>query len=101
MVSAATLGKSKSLLAAILCALLLTGCAGMSDTGKRVGGGTVAGAAGGSIVGAIAGNAALGAGIGAGVGLVGGYLYDRYKKSQDAAYRRGRRDARLEGSPPR
>ena len=86
-------GRNGVAAAAILSLLLVAGCAGMSDTEKRVGGGTVGGAALGAVGGAIGGNAALGAGIGAGVGLVGGYLYDKYKKSEEAAYQRGRADA--------
>jgi hypothetical protein len=66
--------------AAIAMALMVAGCAGMSDTQQRTMTGGLGGAAGGAVIGAIAGDAALGAGIGAGVGLVGGYLYDQQKK---------------------
>ena len=86
-------GRNSIAAASILSLFLLAGCAGMSDTEKRVGGGTVGGAALGAAAGAIGGNAALGAGIGAGVGLVGGYLYDKYKKSEEAAYQKGKADA--------
>ena len=51
------------------------------------------GGAGGStadaILGAIGGNTALGTGAGAGVGLLGGYLYDEYKKSEESSYQNG------------
>jgi hypothetical protein len=50
--------------------------------------------AGGGIIGAIAGNAGMGAAIGAGTGLVGGYLYGKYKESEQAAYERGVNDGR-------
>jgi hypothetical protein len=70
-------------------ALLLAGCAGMSDTQQRALTGTVAGTAGGAAIGAIAGNAGLGAAIGAGAGLAGGLITDRVQKDKEAAYRRG------------
>ncbi len=70
-------------------AVLLTGCAGMSDTQQRALTGTGIGAAGGAVIGAMAGNAGLGAVIGAGAGLAGGLLVDRSKKQQDAAYQAG------------
>jgi hypothetical protein len=70
-------------------ALLLSACAGMTDTQRRAGTGTVVGAAGGAAIGAMAGNAGMGAAIGAGVGLLGGLLYDQNQK----AYEQGRRDA--------
>ena len=68
--------------------LSLSGCAGMTDTQRRAGTGTVVGAAGGAAIGAMAGNAGMGAAIGAGVGLLGGLLYDQNQK----AYEQGRRD---------
>jgi hypothetical protein len=73
-----------------LCAMvLLTGCAGMSDTQQRALTGTGIGAAGGAVIGAMAGNAGLGAAIGAGAGLAGGLLVDRSKQAQDAAFQSG------------
>lgn len=81
--------------AASLCCLaaVLSGCAGMSETQQRTVTGGLGGAAGGAVLGAIGGNAALGAAAGAGAGLVGGYLWDQYKKGQESAYEQGRRDA--------
>jgi len=93
MTTKARVGINRGVLAATVCVFLVAGCSGMSATEKRVGGGTAGGAAAGAIVGALSGNAALGAGIGAGVGLVGGYLYDKHKKSEEAAYKQGKRDA--------
>jgi uncharacterized membrane protein len=61
----------------------------MTDTERRAGTGTLAGAAGGAAIGAMAGNAGMGAAIGAGVGLLGGLIYDQNKK----AYEQGRSDA--------
>jgi Glycine-zipper domain len=72
----------------LVLALSLGGCAGMTDTQRRAGTGTVAGAAGGAAIGAMAGNAGMGAAIGAGVGLLGGLIYDQNQK----AYDQGRRD---------
>ena len=85
----------RSLTAAILCATaLLGGCAGMSDTQQRALTGTTGGAAAGAVLGAIGGNAGLGAAAGAGAGLAGGLIYDRSKKSQEAAYQQGLAEGR-------
>jgi hypothetical protein len=73
--------------------LVLSGCAGMSDTERRTTGGGALGAAGGALVGSFSGHAGEGALIGAGVGALGGYLFDQHKKGEDAAYERGYRDA--------
>ena len=73
--------------------LVLSGCAGMSDTERRTTGGGALGAAGGAIIGSFSGHAGEGALIGAGVGALGGYLFDQHKKGEDAAYERGYRDA--------
>ena len=75
----------------IVLALVVTlgGCT-MSETGQRTTSGALIGAGGGAIIGAIAGNAGMGAAIGAGAGLIGGFLYDKHKKSEEAAYERGR-----------
>ena len=72
----------------LVLVLSLAGCAGMTDTERRAGTGTLAGAAGGAAIGAMAGNAGMGAAIGAGVGLLGGIIYDQNQK----AYEQGRRD---------
>jgi uncharacterized membrane protein len=68
--------------AALAAALILAGCAGMSDTQRRTATGTGTGAAAGALIGSFSGNAGKGALIGAGVGAVGGYLYDRDQKSK-------------------
>ncbi len=73
---------------ALIFALSLSACAGMTDTQRRAGTGTVGGAAGGAAIGAMAGNAGMGAAIGAGVGLLGGLIYDQNQK----AYQQGLRD---------
>jgi len=75
--------------AVVLLAATLCGCASLTPTEKRVGGGTLAGAAGGAAIGAMAGNAAMGTAIGAGVGLLGGILYDQHEKAKDRAYQEG------------
>jgi len=68
---------------------LLSGCAGMSATQQRALTGTTGGAAAGAVLGAIGGNAGLGAAAGAAAGLAGGLLYDRHKKTEEAAYQQG------------
>jgi hypothetical protein len=84
--------------ASALCvAVLLAGCAGMSDTQQRAVTGTAAGAAGGALIGAIAGNTGMGAVIGAGAGLATGLVVDKVQKDKDAAYRRGVADGRSGG----
>ena len=76
-------------LLAMVLAVLLSGCAGMSDTQQRTLTGGAGGAAGGAAIGALAGSAGLGAAIGGAAGLAGGYLYDQYKNSQNETYQRG------------
>lgn len=75
----------KSLLI-VLIAVLLAGCASMTDSQRRTAQGTAAGtgigAAAGAIIGAIAGDPALGAGIGAGVGALGGYVWSSHMEKQ-------------------
>jgi uncharacterized membrane protein YebE (DUF533 family) len=82
----------------VLVALIwlgLTGALGgctMTETEQRsfsgAGIGAAAGAAGGALIGAFAGapgaGAAIGAAAGAAVGGAGGYVYDQYKKREDA-----------------
>ncbi|HZB93154.1 MAG TPA: YMGG-like glycine zipper-containing protein [Stellaceae bacterium] len=69
--------------------LILGGCSNLNTSEQRTLTGGAGGAAAGAVLGAIGGNALLGAGVGAGVGLLGGYLYDQYKKSQSSAYQQG------------
>ena len=66
----------------IAAALLLAGCAGMSDTQRRTATGAAGGAAAGALIGSFSANAGAGALIGAGVGAVGGYVYDQNQKSR-------------------
>ena len=68
--------------AALTAAVILSGCTGMSDTGRRTTTGAGVGAASGALIGSFSGDAGKGALIGAGVGAVGGYLYDQNQKGQ-------------------
>lgn len=83
-----------TLLSTLAVVLLLNGCAGMSDTERRTVQGGAIGAASGAVIGSFSGNAGKGALIGTGVGVVGGYLFDQHKKSEEDAYRRGYRDGK-------
>jgi uncharacterized membrane protein len=74
--------RTQRLTVALAAALILAGCAGMTDTQRRTATGTGTGAAAGALIGSFSGNAGKGALIGAGVGAVGGYLYDRDQKSK-------------------
>ena len=77
------------ILAGVVAALPLAGCADMNPTQQRALSGTAIGAGGGAIIGAIAGNAGLGAGIGAVAGLAGGLIYNKVKEDQAASYSTG------------
>lgn len=66
----------------MVAALLLSGCSGMSTTEQRVLSGGAIGAGSGALIGWAAGSPAAGAAIGAGAGALGGFIYDRYEKSQ-------------------
>jgi hypothetical protein len=77
------------LTAVIVCGILLSGCAGLSETQQRALTGTAGGAGVGAVLGAIGGNAGLGAVAGAGAGLAGGLIYDAAKKSEQSAYSQG------------
>ncbi len=80
----------------LISTLSLAGCSDMSSTEQRTLSGGALGAGGGAAIGALAGNAGMGAAIGAGAGLLGGYLYDKNKKSKEAEYQRGVRDGRAD-----
>jgi uncharacterized membrane protein len=80
---------SRAIPSILVASFVLSGCTGMTDTQQRVTTGGLGGAAGGAILGAIGGNAALGAAAGAGAGLIGGYIYDKYKKNQQETYESG------------
>lgn len=79
----------------VVMALMLLGCANMSDTEQRTLSGAAIGTAGGAAIGAIAGDTGLGMAVGAAAGAAGGYLYDRHEKSKQEAYEQGRRDAEM------
>jgi uncharacterized membrane protein len=72
----------RTIVLVMVVALLLGGCSGMSHTEQRVLSGGAIGAGSGALIGWAAGSPAAGAAIGAGAGAVGGFLYDRYEKSQ-------------------
>ncbi|MDI6852233.1 MAG: glycine zipper domain-containing protein [Deltaproteobacteria bacterium] len=72
----------KTVALVVVCALLLGGCAGMSYTEQRVLSGGAAGASAGALIGWAAGSPAVGAAVGGAAGMAGGYIYDRYEKSQ-------------------
>ncbi|RJR32539.1 MAG: hypothetical protein C4567_18570 [Deltaproteobacteria bacterium] len=72
----------RTMVLVMVVALLAGGCSGMSYTEQRVISGTAIGAGGGALIGWAAGSPAAGAAIGAGAGALGGFLYDRYEKSQ-------------------
>ena len=73
--------------------VVLSGCAGMSETQQRTLSGSVLGAGAGGIIGAVAGEAGWGALIGGATGAAGGFLYGKHKESEEEAYERGRLDA--------
>jgi hypothetical protein len=79
----------KKLLLLTAIVLPLVACADMTPTQQRALTGTAAGAGVGAVFGAIGGNAGLGAVAGAGAGLVGGFLVDRSRQAQDAAFQQG------------
>ena len=75
----------KLVLTSCALAVLLTGCAGMTDTQRNTGIGAGAGALGGAAIGAATGNsrsAAIGAGVGAAAGALGGYLWSQRMEAQ-------------------
>jgi hypothetical protein len=72
----------KAVILVVVAAMLLGGCSGMSTTEQRVLSGGAIGAGSGALIGWAAGCPACGAAIGGGAGLLGGYVYDRYQKSQ-------------------
>ena len=72
----------KMVILVMVAALLLGGCAGMSNTEQRTLSGGAIGASSGALIGWAAGCPWCGAAIGGGVGMLGGYVYDQYEKSQ-------------------
>jgi uncharacterized membrane protein len=72
----------KTLVLVMVAAFLVGGCSGMSYTEQRMLSGGAIGAGSGALIGWAAGSPAAGAAIGGGAGVLGGFLYDRYEKSQ-------------------
>ena len=73
----------KFVLATAAAALVLSGCAGMSDTQRNTGIGAGVGAlAGAAIASGTGGRAGTGAAVGAGVGALGGYLWSQRMEAQ-------------------
>lgn len=72
----------KSLALILVILVFASACSGMSYTEQRVLSGGAIGAGSGALIGAAAGSPGTGAAIGAGAGALGGFLYDRYEKSQ-------------------
>ena len=70
------------ILAGMVAALPLAGCADMTPGQQRALSGTAIGAGGGAIIGAIAG-------IGAVAGLAGGLIYNKVKEDQATSYGAG------------
>ena len=67
-----------ALLSATAAALLLTGCANMSETQRN----TAIGAGVGAVAGGLIGGNGTGAVVGAGVGALGGYAWSRYMENK-------------------
>ena len=73
----------KLVLSAAALAVVLSGCAGMTDTQRNTGIGAGIGALGGAAIGsATGGRAGTGAAVGAGVGALGGYLWSQRMEAQ-------------------
>jgi osmotically inducible lipoprotein OsmB len=72
----------KMVILVMVATVLVGSCSGMSNTEQRTLSGGAIGAGGGALIGWAAGCPACGAAIGGGAGALGGYMYDRYEKSQ-------------------
>ena len=73
----------------LIAVLGLAACSDMSSTEQRSLSGAGIGAAAGTVVGAISGHTLWGAAIGTAAGAASGFLYDRYKQSQQTAFEKG------------
>lgn len=74
--------------ASVAAALILTGCANMSETQQGTAKGAAIGAAAGAVLGAVTGgssSAGKGAVLGAGAGALGGYIWSKKMQEQKAA----------------
>ncbi len=77
--------RTRSIAAAAIGALALSGCAGMTQTEKDTATGAGIGAAAGAVIGGIASGgrgAAKGAAIGAAIGAAGGYIWSKNMQEQ-------------------
>ena len=82
------MNRNLTLCCALAAALMVGGCAGMTDTQRRVGTGA---AVGGAVVGVALGDWGWAA-AGAAAGAATGYLYDKSKKNEQNAYQQGVKD---------
>ncbi len=80
----------KKFLALIILTLVGAGACATGDinsaTGERMLASTAVGAGSGALIGTAFHNPAAGALVGTGAGLLGGYLYDQYRKTQAPTY---------------
>ncbi|GAB7563079.1 OmpA family protein [Methylobacillus methanolivorans] len=77
--------KTQLTISALVTALILSGCANMSETQKGTAKGAAIGAGAGAVVGAIAGKgkgAAIGAAVGAGAGAIAGNVWSKRMEEQ-------------------
>lgn len=77
--------KTQLTISALVTALVLSGCANMSETQKGTAKGAAIGAGAGAVVGAIAGKgkgAAIGAAVGAGAGAIAGNVWSKRMEEQ-------------------
>ena len=80
--------KSRPITLALVCAVLVSSCANLSETQRGTGIGAGAGGVTGAVIGGVAGGgrgAAVGAGIGAGIGALGGYIRSTRMQEQKRA----------------
>ena len=80
--------KSRPITLALVCAVLVSSCANLSETQRGTGIGAGAGGVTGAVIGGVAGGgrgAAVGAGIGAGIGALGGYIWSTRMQEQKRA----------------
>lgn len=85
-----------SLIIVLSVAILFSGCASMSKTGKGAIIGTTAGGVAGAVIGKVAGNTAIGAGIGAVVGGATGAVIGRKMDKQAEEIKNKVPDAKVE-----
>lgn len=76
---------NRTLCAALAAALVLAGCAGMSETQRGTAIGAGVGAAAGAVLGRATGNTGAGAAIGTAAGALGGYIWSNRMEQQKRA----------------